>query len=284
MTINEITNILNKYNLFAKQKFGQNFLLNESIIENIVSKSNITKDDFVIEIGPGLGFLTKELCKYAGFVLCYEIDSDMINVLEKELNEYNNVKVILQDFLKCNIDEDINRFKTTLKNFKVVSNLPYYITTKILLKILEESKLITESTCMMQKEVADRICGIPKTKDYNALSVLMQYYTNPKVIINVSRNSFYPIPDVDSSVVSIIKKETITYKSINEEYFKKFNRIIFNQRRKTLSNNLKSGFGYNNDLINKVFLLNNIKSTIRSEELSVEEIVKLSDSFYKESK
>lgn len=279
MTINQIKRILEKNNLSAKKMFGQNFLLNDQIIYDICEQSNIDKSTCVIEVGPGLGFLTKELTKRAKKVLAYEIDDSMIDYLNNTFKDIDNLVIKPMDFLKANIDEDILENFSDYSKVILVANLPYYITTPILLKVLEESKLISSMTCMMQKEVAWRICGKPSTKDYNALSVLMQYYTNPKVIINVDKQSFYPEPDVDSSVVLIKYLEKPLCEVASTEYFKKFNRAIFTQRRKTLNNNLKS-FGINKQIIEEVLNNNNIDLNIRAEALNVETIAKLSSAFF----
>lgn len=279
MNINEVKNILEKNGANVKKQFGQNFLLDDSVINKICDISNITKDVNVIEIGPGLGFLTGELKKRANKVLCYEIDPDMIKVLTSRFESDTNVVIKYQDFLKANIDKDIIEIFDG-KDVIVVANLPYYITTAILVKILEESKYIKQLTVMMQLEVAERICGKPSTKDYNALSVLTQYYTDCKLAIKVGAKSFYPEPSVDSAVCLIKHKEVISYPAISEEYFKKFNRIAFLQRRKTLANNLKQGFGYSKEFVEEILNKNNISITIRTEALAVDEIVKLSNEFY----
>ena len=250
-------------------------MIDDNIINNIVTKSNIDKDTNVIEIGPGLGSLTDVLCKTANKVLCYEIDSDMVKILNNRFKD-TNVIIKQEDFLKANIDEDISKY---FDNHKVVvaANLPYYITTPILLKILEESKLIKQLTVMVQKEVGDRICGIVKTKDYNALSVLVQYYTIPETIINVNQNSFYPKPDVASSVLLIKYREELSFKANNESFFKEFNRNIFKMRRKTLINNLKTSYKIGGDKLIEFIKANNLKESVRSEELSVEQIVSLAN-------
>lgn len=279
MNINEVKQILTKYDVSVKKQFGQNFLMDNNIINKICDVSNVTREVNVIEIGPGLGFLTQELKERANKVMCYEIDPEMVKVVTNRFEIDDNVIIKYQDFLKANIDNDIEKYLND-KPVIVVANLPYYITTAILIKILEESKYVKQMTVMMQLEVADRICGKPSTKDYNSLSVLMQYYTTCNLAIKVGRTCFYPEPNVDSAVVLIKHKEIISKSAINEEYFKKFNRIVFIQRRKTLANNLKCGFGYKKELIEEILTKNNISLTIRTEALSVEQIVHLSNEFY----
>lgn len=280
MKIEELKDFLISNNISIKKKYGQNFLIDNNILENIISSSKIDKSTYVIEIGPGLGFLTNYLSKNAYKVLCYEIDSDMVKVIKSK--NYQNVDIIEEDFLKRNIDKDILNFANSNK-VVVVANLPYYITTPILLKILEETKRVSKMIVMMQKEVAKRICGTPSTKDYNALSVLMQYYTMSKILFDVSPNSFYPRPGVDSSVVEIIYKDTNNMNVLNEEYFLKFNRAIFSQRRKTLYNNIQKVYQYDKKIIFDIFKLLNLKESTRAEELSVSDIINLANLFFEKT-
>ncbi len=277
MNKEKVKQILEANNATVKKQFGQNFLLDENVLNNIVTSSSIDKETFVIEIGPGLGFLTEYLSRYAKNVLCYEIDNEMVNVI-KERN-FPNVDIIEGDFLKANINNDIDKYSKSSK-IVVVANLPYYITTPILLKILEETNKVSKMVVMMQKEVALRICGKPSTKDYNALSVLIQYFTNPKVLFNVKPTSFYPEPGVDSTVIEITYKNEIINKAINLDYFLSFNRNIFVQRRKTLMNNLQKAYKYNKEDMLQILDELNISYMIRSEALSVDDIVNLSNKFY----
>lgn len=276
MNIKEL--IINE-NIKAKKKFGQNFLIDGNILTNIVTKADI-KNKNVIEIGPGLGSLTEYLIKDAKKVVCYEIDTDMVDILIKRYNNNDVVTILHQDFLKVNLKEDIYKYFKD-EEVIVVANLPYYITTAILTKILEETKQVKRIVVMVQKEVAMRLSGKPSTKDYNSLSVLIQYYTNVRILFNVSPKSFIPAPEVDSSVILIEQKDKLE-EVLNESYFLKFNRMIFAQRRKTLSNNLKQGFKYNQEVINKILEQNNLSLSVRAESLTVNQIVKLSNDFYKE--
>ena len=252
--------------------------MDDNIIKKICDISNIDKETNVIEIGPGLGFLTKELSQRAKQVLCYEVDGDMIKILTNKFSS-SNVIIKYQDFLKANIDEDIKKIFSS-DNVIVVANLPYYITTAILTKILNESKYIKQLTVMMQQEVAQRICGTPSTKDYNALSVLIQYYTNTTNAIKVPSSVFFPAPKVDSSVVLIKKKDTIANKVLDEKYFKTFIYTIFAQRRKTLINNLKKLPKFDYEKTSEIFNELNIDLSVRAEKLSVDEIVNLTNKFY----
>lgn len=272
-----VKKILEQYNTFAKKKFGQNFLHDENVLEKIVKESGINKDSIVIEIGPGLGFLTDFLSKNAKRVLCYEIDSDMVEVLKNK--KYQNVDIVLDDFLNRNLNEDFDNFDLG-EEIVVVANLPYYITTPILLKILEETKRVNKMVVMMQKEVAKRLSGKPSTKDYNALSVLIQYFTIPKILFNVKPNSFYPEPNVESSVLEIDYKKEISNKADNLDYFLKFNRNIFQNRRKTLLNNLTMNYKYSKLDICELLKECAINETVRAEALSVDQIVNLANYFY----
>lgn len=278
MQASEIKKILEENNISVKKQYGQNFLMDDNIIKKICDISNIDKETNVIEIGPGLGFLTKELSQRAKQVLCYEVDGDMIKILTNKFSS-SNVIIKYQDFLKANIDEDIKKIFSS-DNVIVVANLPYYITTAILTKILNESKYIKQLTVMMQQEVAQRICGTPSTKDYNALSVLIQYYTNTTSAIKVPSSVFFPAPKVDSSVVLIKKKDTITNKVLDEKYFKTFIYTIFAQRRKTLINNLKKLPKFDYEKTSEIFNELNIDLSVRAEKLSVDEIVNLTNKFY----
>lgn len=277
MNKEKVIKILQENNASVKKQFGQNFLLDENVLNNIVKSSGIDSNTFVVEIGPGLGFLTEYLSKNANNVLCYEIDTEMVNVIKSK--NFHNVDIIEGDFLKANIDEDFKKYSNDL-DIVVVANLPYYITTPILLKILEETKMVSKMVVMMQKEVALRLCGKPSTKDYNALSVLIQYFTNPKLLFNVKPSSFYPEPGVDSSVIEIAYKENIDNKASNLDYFLKFNRNIFSQRRKTLMNNLQKAYKYDKQMMLDILSKNNLSHMIRSEALSVDEIVNLANDFF----
>lgn len=278
MNYSEVMNLLNKYKLSPDKNFGQNFLIDNNIISQIAS---CAKGKNVIEIGPGLGSLTNELVKVSKKVLCYEIDLGMANVIENELcNKYSNIKLIRGDFLKQDLENDIKKYFDD-DDIYVVANLPYYITTAILIKILEETKRVKLMRVMMQKEVGSRLMGAPKTKDYNSLSVLLQYYTKVEKSINVPRNCFHPSPNVDSVVLDITRKDELLFVE-SEKYFLSFNRALFSMRRKTIVNNLNNYFKYDKTQILDLLERNRYKATTRAEELTVEQIVDLSNEFYKE--
>lgn len=277
MTKEQVKKILEQNDIIVKKQYGQNFLLDDNILKNIVKSAELKKDTNVIEIGPGLGFLTNYLQQATTNVLCYEIDEQMV----EHLNELNyNISIINDDFLKRNLNKDFKNIFDNSNNITLVANLPYYITTPILLKVLEETTRIDKMIVMMQTEVAKRLCGKPSTKDYNALSVLIQYFTNPRIIFNVSPKSFFPEPNVESSVVMIEKKEEPLLEVENLDFFLKFNRNIFAQRRKTLYNNIQKAYNYDRGLIKKIIKENNLDESVRSEELDVSQIVKLANDFY----
>ena len=266
---------LNENKLYAKKKFGQNFLTDQNILSNIVSASECNKDSLVIEIGPGLGALTELLCESAGFVLAYEIDKDLIPVLNKNLNQFDNYEIINKDILEVDINSDIEKYKKDYKNIILVANLPYYITTPIILELLSKTNLIKRYVMMMQVEVADRICGKPKTKDYNALSIAIGYRALASKCFNVSRKVFIPEPNVDSAVIKLDLYDNPPYKAKDEELFFTLIREAFSQRRKTLINNLSNN--YAKELILKMLDEFNIKSNVRSEELTIANFVDFSN-------
>lgn len=274
-----INKTLNENNLSAKKKFGQNFLTDQNILTQIVNAAELDKETAVIEIGPGLGSLTERLCEAAGFVLCYEIDKDLIQLLKNNLSNYNNYEVINADILDVNINLDIEEKLKNYKKIYVVANLPYYITTPIILGLLTKTKLITRYVMMMQLEVADRICGKPKTKDYNALSIAVEYRAKATKVCKVPRTVFIPSPNVDSAVVKLDLYKEKKYDVKNEEFFFDFVRLCFTQRRKTLVNNLSSKYN-KTDILE---ILNNlgISLTVRSEELDINDFISLALEFNK---
>lgn len=272
-----VTETLLKQNDFhVKKRFGQNFLVDQNVLTNITKASGINKNVNVIEIGPGLGGLTEHLAETANKVLCYEIDTELLPILKKNLNRFNNIDIINEDVLKCDVEEDIKKYFGTDLPVYVVANLPYYITTPIIIGLLEKTNLIKKYTMMMQIEVADRICSKPDVKDYNALSVVIQYKTIAKKVLDVPRTVFMPAPNVDSAVINLELYEDIPFKPVNEEFFYKFIRQCFVQRRKTLANNV-SLLGIKKDVIYPIIESLGLNKSVRSEVLTVEQFVKLSD-------
>ena len=272
-TETEINKTLKSNNLHAKKKFGQNFLKDERILTSIRDISECDKDTLVIEVGPGLGGLTELLCEKAGFVLAYEIDSDLIDILNNNLSKYSNYKIINKDILQVDVNKDIDEYD--YKKIYLVANLPYYITTPIITKILTEVERISRLVVLLQKEVAHRLAGKPSTKDYGAITLAIEYRGKAKVMLEVNRNAFIPAPNVDSSVIRIDIYEEKKYFPKDEKLFFDLIRLSFNQRRKTLVNNLMEKY-------DKEFILGMLKDceykeTIRAEELSIDDFIKLSD-------
>lgn len=272
MNLTEIKELLSKYDANALKKYGQNFLIDDNIL-NIIAGSLENTYGAVIEIGPGLGSLTRKLINRFDKVLAYEIDPKMIEILNDTILN-PNFKIIAGDFLKTNVEKDIKEYFDQ-DNIYVIANLPYYITTPILLKILEEAPSIKKMTIMIQKEVASRFLGKPNTKDYNSLSVLIQTYMNVSKVCDVSSNCFYPAPLVDSTVIKLERKEKPDYEIKSEKDFLKINRMLFRQRRKTIVNNLKEGFS-KEEILTALNTLN-IKETERSESLTCKQIIELSN-------
>lgn len=270
-----INKALNDNNLSAKKKFGQNFLTDQNILNSISDSADIDKNTLVIEIGPGLGSLTEKLVQRAGFVLCYEIDKDLIPILKDNLKDYSNYEVINKDILEVDINKDIDEYKKNLENVYVVANLPYYITTPIILGLLSNTDKIKRYVMMMQLEVADRITGKPSTKDYNALSIAIKYRANAIKVLKVPRTVFVPEPNVDSAVVRLDLYEEKKYNAKDEVFFFKLIREAFSQRRKTLANNLSSI--QSKDKTYEMLAFLGIKDSVRSEELTIEDFINISD-------
>ncbi len=267
----KMNEILEKNEFNFKKKFGQNFIIDENIINNIVTKANIDKDTLVIEIGPGAGSLTYFLAKVAKNVLCYEIDTTLKEILKDNLKEYNNVEIIYNDFLKVNVLNDIKKYQ--YKKLYVIANLPYYITTPIIIKLIEDDINVDKIVVMVQKEVGDRFKAVPGTKEYSSLSVFLSYYYNIKKIMDVSKNVFIPKPNVDSIVVEFEKKEK-KLNVINEQLFFKLIKDSFEFKRKTIKNNLKN---YDLEKINKVLKKHKLDLSVRAEQISLELFVEIAN-------
>lgn len=261
---------LESNNFSFKKKFGQNFITDENIVSNIVSKANLDKDTLVIEIGPGIGSLTTKLVEKAGHVLCYEIDETLKEMLFENLKA-NNVDIIFDDFLKRDLKEDLKKY--SYKKVYVVANLPYYITTPIITKIIEDEINVDKIVVMVQKEVGDRFSAKPGTKEYNSLTIYLNYYFETKKIMNVSRNSFMPKPNVDSIVVEFDKKEKLKELK-NKNLFFKLVRDSFKQKRKTLKNNLKE---YNLSTIESTLKKYDFDLSVRAEQLSLDIFVDIAN-------
>ena len=262
---------------YVKKKFGQNFLTDSNILHKIVDVAQLDKECDVIEIGPGLGALTEIIAPKCNRLLCYEIDKDLIPILKSNLAEYDNIEIINNDVLKCNVDNDIEEHFKNHKRVVLISNLPYYITTPIILGLLEQTAKIETYVMMMQEEVANRICSKPDVKDYNALSIAVQYRAVATKEIRVPRTVFVPAPNVDSAVIKLELYKEKKYNPKDEKFFFKLVRSAFAQRRKTLANNL-SLIGYKKDYIYSVLENLGYDKNIRSEALDVSDFVRLSES------
>lgn len=259
---------LEENNFNFKKKYGQNFIVDKNIIDNIINKAQIDKETLVIEIGPGAGSLTSKLGEVSKNVIAYEIDETIKPVLEK--NIHSNTKIIYDDFLKRNVKEDIANYE--YKKIYVVANLPYYITTPIIIKLIEDKIDIDKIIVMVQKEVGDRFKAQPNTKEYNSLSVYLNYYYTVEKILDVSKNVFIPKPNVDSIVISMKKKKKLPLK--NEELFFRLVRDSFKQKRKTLKNNLKT---YDLENIEKTLKKYNKNLSVRAEALPLEVFVNIAN-------
>lgn len=267
----KMNDILEQNNFNFKKKFGQNFIVDENIINSIVTKSLIDKETLVIEIGPGAGSLTAKLAESSKQVLCYEIDTTLKEILNENLKQYNNVDIIYQDFLEADVINDIKKYN--YNKLYIVANLPYYITTPIIINVIEKKLNVDKMVVMVQKEVGDRFKANVGTKDYNSLSIYLNYYFNVKKIMDISRNIFIPKPNVDSIVVEFTKKEN-SYNLKNEELFFKLIRDSFTQKRKTIRNNLKN---YDLNTIEEILKKHNQDLNTRAEQITIETFVEIAN-------
>ena len=268
--------ILDKYHITANKNLGQNFLIDDEAVTGIIDAAKVSKDNLIIEIGPGLGTLTKELLEKAGKVICIELDKRMMEILEDRFSMYTNFKVINEDVLKVNLKDLIQQEK--IKTAKIVANLPYYITTPIIMKLLEDRLDIETITVMIQKEVADRLVTEPGTGDTGAITYAIHYYTEPKRVLEVPNTAFIPAPKVNSSVIQLEILKTPSVKVENEEELFKLIKIAFMQKRKTLINALANSKKYGNkEQIEKVLRELKIDLQIRAEKLTLEQFAELSN-------
>lgn len=278
--ISTIKNILNEHGFTFSKKLGQNFLINPSVCPKMAEMSDVDKNIGVIEIGPGIGVLSVELAKRAKKLVCIEIDDRLKPILEKTLAPYENTDVIFGDVMQLDLHKIID------DNFQgmdivVCANLPYYITTPIIMKFLEERLPIKSITVMVQKEAAVRLCALPGSRDVGAVTISLRYYCDPKILFGVSRGSFMPAPDVDSSVIRLNILENPVIDVVDEKMFFKVVKSCFSTRRKTISNCLNSTFGISKDILGKILLSCDISPTARAEQLSMKEFGLLSDAFSK---
>ena len=272
--------VINKHEFAFQKKFGQNFLIDEGIVNKIVREAGVTKDDFVLEIGPGIGTMTQLLCEQAGGVAAVEIDTNLIPILKDTLAEYDNVTIINEDILKVDIKK-LAEEKNGGKPIKVVANLPYYITTPIIMGLFESNVPIDSITVMVQKEVADRMQVGPGTKDYGALSLAVQYYSKPQVVINVPPECFIPRPNVGSAVIRLTRYKEPPVKVKDEKLMFRLIRASFNQRRKTLANGLNNSpeINFSKEEITAAIESLHKGPSIRGEALTLSEFAALSDYF-----
>lgn len=270
--------VLKKYDFVFQKRFGQNFLIDTHVLDKIIAASEITKDDFVLEIGPGIGTMTQYLADAAREVVAVEIDDALIPILQDTLKDWDNATILHGDILKT----DLNRLaleKNDGKPIKVVANLPYYITTPIIMSLFENQVPLQSITIMVQKEVAERMQTGPGSKDYGALSLAVQYYADPEIVANVPPNCFMPRPKVGSAVIRLIRHSKPPVNVIDEKLMFRLIRASFNQRRKTLVNGLKnaSDLAFTKEQIESAITACNLPLTIRGEALSLEEFAALTN-------
>ncbi|WNZ92898.1 16S rRNA (adenine(1518)-N(6)/adenine(1519)-N(6))-dimethyltransferase RsmA [Streptococcus iniae] len=274
--------ILDRHGFTFKKSFGQNFLTDTNILQKIVDTAEIDKGVNVIEIGPGIGALTEFLAENVAEVMAFEIDDRLVPILADTLRDFDNVQVVNQDILKADLQTQIKSFKNPELPIKVVANLPYYITTPILMHLIESKIPFQEFVVMMQKEVADRISARPNTKAYGSLSIAVQYYMTAKVAFIVPRTVFVPAPNVDSAILKMVRRPEPLVRVQDEDFFFRLAKVGFVHRRKTLWNNLTSHFGKTDEIKAKLEAgLENaaIKPSIRGEALTIEDYGRLADAF-----
>lgn len=275
--------VLDKYGFTFKKSLGQNFLIDTNILRKIVKNAELTEMSGVVEIGPGIGALTEQLAKVCKKVIAFEIDHRLIPVLKDTLSPYPHVSIIHQDFLKANVNQVLRDYFSDDQEISIVANLPYYITTPIIMKCLEDKLPFKNMVVMMQKEVGDRIVAKPGTKNYGSLTLAIQYFTTAEIVLHVPKTVFIPQPNVDSVVVRLRKREKPIVEVKDESFFFKVIKSSFGQRRKTILNNLTNSFEQGKEkkeLILACLNLAEIDPKRRGETLTIEEFAKLSDVLY----
>jgi len=273
--------IIKKYGFKMTKSLGQNFLINENILDKIIESANICNDDVVLEIGTGIGTLTQRLCENAKKVIAVEIDKNLIPILNETLSDYDNITIINKDILKTDINEELNNLSVKQK-IKVVANLPYYITTPIIMKVLEDKVNVDCMVLMLQKEVADRMNATPSTKDYGSLSIAVQYYCDTDIVCKVPKSSFIPEPNVDSLILKLVVNEKRKVEINDEELFFKIVRGSFSKRRKTILNSLSNYEDLGDkDKIQKLLEISEIDAKRRGETLSIYEFANLAKNYEK---
>lgn len=268
--------VLQKYHFIFQKKFGQNFLIDPHVLEKIVDAAQITSKDCVLEIGPGIGTMTQYLAESAGEVVAVEIDRALIPILQDTLSAYDNVTIINEDILKVDVQQIVEE-RNQGRPIKVVANLPYYITTPIIMSLLENHVPLQSITIMVQKEVAERMQVGPGTKDYGALSLAVQYYARPEIVAHVPANCFMPRPNVDSTVIRLTRYQEPPVEVGDEKHMFAVIRASFNQRRKTLANGLANGMGISREQVNAALEEMGLPAAIRGEALTLEQFARLSN-------
>jgi 16S rRNA (adenine1518-N6/adenine1519-N6)-dimethyltransferase len=271
---NKIRETLDKYGFKFSKSLGQNFLIDGNVVRKIVREAEITKDDYVLEIGPGMGTLTEELALNAKKVVAVELDKKLLPILDETLEDYNNVEIVYGDILKIDVKKLIEE-KLGGGPVKLVANLPYYVTTPIIGKLLEEDLALESISVMVQKEVAERMSAGPGSKDYGALSIFVNFYSSPKIVVKVPKTVFMPQPKIDSAVIKLELKKELP--DVNREQFFKVVKAAFSKRRKTIINALSTyGFNIDKEIIKNALLECGIKPEERAENISIEDFIKLS--------
>lgn len=278
--------ILNKYHFSFKKSLGQNFIIDANILKRIIEIAYIDERSGVIEIGPGIGSLTEQLALVANKVVAFEIDQRLLPILDDTLAKYDNIEIVHEDILKVDLDTAIQKYFDSHLHIHVVANLPYYITTPILMKILQQKSPIKSITVMLQKEVAERMAAPPNTKQYGSLSIAVQYYTEAKILMDVPKTVFIPQPNVVSSVLKLEKRDRPVVDVKNEDLFFDIVQASFAHRRKTIRNNLVSYFKktYEKELIENILTDAQIDGNRRGESLTIDEFARLANEFYRQTR
>lgn len=279
-TVSRTRQIMDKHRLSFKKSLGQNFIIDVNILKKIIKKAEVDEETIVIEIGPGIGALTEQLAQTAKHVYAFEIDQRFIDVLQQELNPYENITIFNEDILEADLDALIQDVEG--EKIKVVSNLPYYVTTPILMKLLTDELPISSYTVMMQKEVAERMAAKPSTKEYGSLSIAVQFYTTSEIVMSVSPSCFMPQPNVESAILKLTKREQPIVDVLDRALFFEIVKASFEQRRKTIKNNLGRHFKerLGKDELEVIFQKSSIEPTRRGESLSIKEFAGLANTFY----
>ncbi|EDS71807.1 16S rRNA (adenine(1518)-N(6)/adenine(1519)-N(6))-dimethyltransferase RsmA [Anaerofustis stercorihominis] len=274
---NTISEITNKYDFRFKKDLGQNFLTDENIVLKIVDSLELTDDEVVLEVGPGMGSLTQKLAERAYKVYAVEIDTRAVNMLEETLSEYNNIEIINKDILKTDLREILEDAIKENRKIKFISNLPYYITSPILMKVLEDKVMFENIVVMLQKEVATRLNAKVNTKDYSSFTIAVDYYAEVERLFNVPKTVFVPMPKVDSTVLRVVPRKESKVDVDNQDMFFKVVKAAFMNRRKMVFNSLANGLAVNKDLLKNALLNSGLDEKVRAENITIEQFAKLSN-------